>query len=106
MKPAFRFGPFIATPEEIPDPHNLKVEMSINRGGRQIFAGESNTSQMRKKIPELIAVLLSSGPIPSGTLLSTGTGIMVPNEHCLRPGDEVSITIEHIGTLIHGVKAL
>lgn len=99
-------GPVIATPEEIPDPHNLKVEMTINREGNQIFSGESNTSMMRKKIPDLIAALLSSGPIPPGTLLSTGTGIMVPNEQCLRPGDEVSITIENIGTLIHGVKAL
>jgi 2-dehydro-3-deoxy-D-arabinonate dehydratase len=99
-------GPFIATPEEIPDPHNLKVEMTINRDGIQICGGESNTSLMRKKIPELISALLSSGPIPTGTLLSTGTGIMVPNQHCLRPGDEVSITIENIGTLIHGVKAL
>jgi len=99
-------GPFIATPEEIPDPHNLKVELTLLRDGVQIFKGESNTSFMRKKIPELIAALLTSGPIPPGTLLSTGTGIMVPNESCLRPGDEVSIAIENIGTLIHGVKAL
>jgi 2-dehydro-3-deoxy-D-arabinonate dehydratase len=99
-------GPFIATPEEIPDPHNLKVGMNITRDGEQIFSGESNTGLMRKKIPELITALLSSGPIPPGTLLSTGTGIMVPNEFCLHPGDEVSITIENIGTLIHGVKSL
>jgi 2-dehydro-3-deoxy-D-arabinonate dehydratase len=99
-------GPFIATPEEIPDPHNLKVSMNITRDGNLIFGGETNTGMMRKKIPELVSALLTSGPIPPGTLLSTGTGIMVPNEHCLRPDDEVSITIENIGTLIHGVKAL
>jgi 2-dehydro-3-deoxy-D-arabinonate dehydratase len=99
-------GPFLATPEEIPDPLNLGVKMTITRHDELIFSGESNTNQMRKKIPELVSALLPSGPIPPGTLLSTGTGIMVPNEHCLRPGDEVSITIENIGTLIHGVKAL
>ena len=45
-------------------------------------------------------------PIPAGTVLSTGTGILVPDQHALRPGDRVRITIDGIGTLENPVRRL
>lgn len=99
-------GPFIATPEDVPHPDNLKINMSIVRNGKETFRGEANSGDMRRTISELVESLMACGPIPAGTLLCTGTGIMAPNECALRPGDMVSIEIEKIGTLIHGCKQL
>ncbi|MBC8229732.1 2-keto-3-deoxy-D-arabinonate dehydratase, partial [bacterium] len=41
-----------------------------------------------------------------GTVVSTGTGIIVPNDMLLAPGDIVEISIEEIGTLSNTVKQL
>ena len=43
--------------------------------------------------------LLRSNPVPAGSVLLTGTGIIVPEEAALAPGDTVSIKIPEIGEL-------
>jgi len=45
----------------------------------------------------LIAWLVKDNPVPAGTVLTTGTAIMVPNEYALRDGDRVDIEIQAIG---------
>ena len=47
-----------------------------------------------------------SNPCPPGTVLSTGTGILVPDEHALLEGDLVEITLERVGTLRNPVRRL
>jgi 2-dehydro-3-deoxy-D-arabinonate dehydratase len=42
---------------------------------------------------------LRSNPVPAGTLLLTGTGIIVPQEAALAPGDIVTIAVREIGEL-------
>jgi len=44
--------------------------------------------------------------VPAGTVLSTGTGILVPDAHALREGDVVEIELERIGTLRNTVRRL
>ncbi|MEM0090322.1 MAG: fumarylacetoacetate hydrolase family protein [Nitrososphaerota archaeon] len=102
----FSFGPSITTPDEIADPHNLVIKMRILRNGDVIFVGETNTSKMKKRIETIVAYLLRDNIVPSGTLISTGTGIIPGKDVQLKDGDRVEIYIEKIGTLVNYVRKL
>ena len=54
---------------------------------------------MRRSIDELIEFLRRDNPVPPGTVLLTGTGIVPPDGVTLAPGQSVEITIPGIGTL-------
>ncbi len=85
-------GPWIVTPDEIPDPHNLNVELRVNGEKRQ----SSNTSHMSYSIEEIIAHYSPLG-YSAGDILSTGTVSGVagfsPDAASLymKPGDVVEI---------------
>jgi 2-keto-4-pentenoate hydratase/2-oxohepta-3-ene-1,7-dioic acid hydratase in catechol pathway len=93
-------GPWIVTPDEIPDPHNLAVELRVNGQKRQI----SNTKNMSYSIEEIIAHYSPLG-YSAGDILSTGTVSGVAGfspdaaSLYLRPGDVVEAEIERVGTL-------
>lgn len=103
---SFAFGPVVATPATVPDPHALEIRCVIERGGRVVYEGRARTADMKRRCAELVDWLGRYNPIPPGTVLSTGTGILVPDEHALQPGDVVSITIDGIGTLRNPVRRL
>jgi len=96
-------GPWLVTPDEIPDPHNLRISLTLNGKTMQ----DSNTSKMVFKIPYLISYLSQSLTWEVGDLLSTGTpegvGAHQKPPVFLKPGDSVSITVERIGTLTNPV---
>ncbi len=102
----FAFGPVIATPSTVPDPHALTIRCVIERGGRVVYDGEARTQDLKRGCDELVDWLTRYNPVPPGTVLSTGTGILVPDEHALSPGDVVAITIDRIGTLRNPVRRL
>src|ERR1700684_3471826 len=93
-------GPWIVTPDEIPDPHNLAVELRVNGQPRQV----SNTSHMSYSIEEIIAHYSPLG-YSAGDILSTGTvsGVAGFSKDAaslyLRPGDVIEAEIERIGVL-------
>ena len=99
-------GPFVTTPDEIPDPRSLRIRMKITRGGAAVFQGETSTSKMKRSIEELVSYLRSNNELPAGSVLITGTGIVPPDDFSLRDRDEVEIEIEKIGTLRNRVKQL
>jgi 2-dehydro-3-deoxy-D-arabinonate dehydratase len=99
----FAFGPVIVTPDEIADPYALTLTCRVTRAGREVFAGEASTGLLKRRIPELVEWLMRSNPIPSGTILSTGTGIIQPMEIGLEAGDVVTISCPEIGTLTNPV---
>jgi 2-dehydro-3-deoxy-D-arabinonate dehydratase len=103
---SFAFGPVIATPSTVRDPHALTIRCAIERAGRTIYDGRASTADLKRRCDELVDWLGRYNPIPPGTVLSTGTGILVPDEHALQPGDVVAITIEPIGTLRNTVRRL
>jgi 2-dehydro-3-deoxy-D-arabinonate dehydratase len=103
---SFAFGPVIATPASIPDPHALTIHCLIERGGRPLFEGRASTGDLKRRCEELVDWMGRYNPVPPGTILSTGTGILVPDESALAPGDVVSITIDGIGTLRNPVRRL
>jgi 2-dehydro-3-deoxy-D-arabinonate dehydratase len=91
-------GPWFVTPDQI-DPYALEMCCTIRRGEATIFEGSVSTSKLGRKIESLIEYLLRANPVPSGSVLLTGTGIIAPQEAALQPGDVVTITAEGIGTL-------
>lgn len=91
------FGPFLVTPDEITDPHNLRLRGSIN--GR--ILQEESTSQMIFRIPRLISVLSQTLTLRAGDILSTGTPEGIGSAHTppvvLRDGDVLEAAIDGLG---------
>ncbi len=102
----FSFGPVIVTPDEIGDPYALTVRCRILRDGKEIFAGETSTARLKRRYAELVDWLLRSNDIATGTVLSTGTGIIQPLEIGLEEGDVVEISCPEIGTLVNPVTVV
>ena len=95
----FAFGPTIVTPDEIANPGALDLVCRVTRGGRETFRGEASTLQLKRSIGEIVSFLLRSNQIPTGTVLSTGTGIIQPLGSGLEEGDEVAISCAELGEL-------
>jgi len=93
-------GPWIVTPDEIGDPHDLKMELRVNGERRQ----ESYSGNMSVTIPEILAHYSALG-YSAGDVLSTGTvsGVAGFSEDAaslyLKPGDVIEAEIEKIGIL-------
>jgi 2-dehydro-3-deoxy-D-arabinonate dehydratase len=102
----FSCGPVLVTADEIADPQALDLSCTIRRRGRAIYQGQVNTREMKRTCVELVDWLGRNNTCPPGTVLSTGTGILVPDEHALADGDIVEITLEHVGTLRNAVRRL
>ncbi|MGA3027035.1 MAG: fumarylacetoacetate hydrolase family protein [Bryobacteraceae bacterium] len=92
-------GPQMVTVDEIPDPYNLRMSCKVERAGRVLFAGEASTASMQRKFDTLVEFLLRGNPVPAGSVLLTGTGIIVPREAALAAGDVVTIRVPGIGVL-------
>lgn len=99
-------GPFFVTPDELPDPYNLEIVCDIRRGGETIFSGRGSTSALNCKIDALVEYLIRGNPVPSGSVLLTGTGILAARDVALVPGDIVSIRAAGIGELSNPVAAV
>lgn len=99
-------GPMFVTPSEVDDPYNLDMTCTVLRGDEVIYEGSVNTSQINWKFEQLTEFLMRDNPIPFGTIVSTGTGIIVPNDLPLAAGDVVKIEIDGFGTLSNPVKQL
>jgi 2-dehydro-3-deoxy-D-arabinonate dehydratase len=92
-------GPVIVTADELKDPYNLTIACTIERGGKTIFQGNVSTARLHRKLETLIEYLLRANNVPAGSVLLTGTGIIVKEDAALAPGDTVSISVPEIGTL-------
>jgi 2-dehydro-3-deoxy-D-arabinonate dehydratase len=99
----FSCGPTIVTPDEVADPYGIDVTMVVSRGTTEVFTGSASTGQLKRKLPDLVEWLRKSNDIPTGTILSTGTGIIQPLGSGLEPGDVVTISSPQLGTLSNPV---
>jgi 2-dehydro-3-deoxy-D-arabinonate dehydratase len=99
-------GPVIVTAEELPDPYNLEITCTITRDGRQRFSGSVSTAKLHRKFETLIEYLRRANQTPAGTVLLTGTGIIVPEDAALAPGDVVTIAIPEIGELTNHAQTV
>ncbi len=83
-------GILLAPPDHLRD---LPIGLSIARGGAAVFVGSARTSQMKRRIEDLVAYLQRELTFPSGVLLMTGTCIVPPDTFSLAPGDVVTVTV-------------
>ena len=58
---------------------------------------------MKRTFAELVAFLLRDNPVPPGSVLLTGTGLVPPDDFTLEPGHVVEIAVPGIGTLANPV---
>ncbi len=98
-------GPSIVTADEVPDPYDLVVTCRIFRHDSAIFEDSAETRRIRRRIEELVDYLRRDNPIPPGTVVLTGTGVIASAEHALQEGDVVEIDIPGVGTLRNPVVA-
>jgi 2-keto-4-pentenoate hydratase/2-oxohepta-3-ene-1,7-dioic acid hydratase in catechol pathway len=91
-------GPWLVTPDEVPDPGNLKLRITVNGEERQ----SSNTKYLILGVPELIEYASSFYTLHPGDIIITGTPEGVSP---ILPGDLVSACIEKIGTMDVRVRA-
>lgn len=96
-------GPALITSDQLPDPYSLDMTCTITRGGTTLFSGSISTSKLHRRIETLIEYLTRANRVPTGTVMLTGTGIIVPRESALAPGDIVSIRVAEIGELSNPV---
>jgi 2-keto-4-pentenoate hydratase/2-oxohepta-3-ene-1,7-dioic acid hydratase in catechol pathway len=93
-------GPWIVTPDEIPDAHDLAMTLRVNGETRQT----SHSGRMSTTIPEILSHYSALG-YSAGDVVSTGTVSGVagfsedPASLYLKPGDVVECEIERIGVL-------
>jgi len=97
-------GPFLVTPDEIDDPMNLPIKLTLNGKIMQ----ESNTYEMIFKLPYLIEFISKTCTLLPGDIISTGTpagvGIFRDPKVLLKPGDLLEVEIEGLGLLRNPVE--
>jgi 2-dehydro-3-deoxy-D-arabinonate dehydratase len=94
-------GPVIITADEVPAIERLRISCAIRRGGEERFQGSVSVGQLGRTLEYLVGYLLRANPVPAGSVMLTGTGIIVTEDAALAPGDEVTISIPEIGELIN-----
>ncbi len=91
-------GPYLVTKEEIPDPGNLDLWLTVN--GREMQ--RSNTSDMVFNVPHLVSYISRFMTLLPGDIISTGTpfgvGLGLDPPHYLKPGDIVELGVDGLGT--------
>lgn len=90
-------GPFLATPDEIPDPGHLDLWLTVNGATRQ----KSNTEQMVFGVSDLVSYVSQFMTLLPGDVISTGTppgvGLGMNPPAYLKPGDVVALGIQGLG---------
>ena len=92
-------GPYMVTPDEVGDPHNLTLRTWVNDELRQ----DSNTKNLIFDCSDIIAHLSTAFTLEPGDVICTGTpsgvGLGMDPKVWLKAGDVVRITIDQLGTL-------
>lgn len=97
-------GPFLVTADEVQDPQNLDIRLTVNGELRQ----SSNTRNMVFSVAYLVSYLSRVCTLLPGDMISTGTpggvGVFRDPPVFLKTGDVVSIEIDGLGILVNSVK--
>jgi 2-dehydro-3-deoxy-D-arabinonate dehydratase len=96
-------GPGIVLIENVSDPYDLAINMTVTRLGTPVFEGSTSSAHLHRRFEDLACWAFVEDVHPDGLILSTGTGIVPDLSFTLLPDDEVRIDIEGVGTLINPV---
>jgi 2-keto-4-pentenoate hydratase/2-oxohepta-3-ene-1,7-dioic acid hydratase in catechol pathway len=98
-------GPFLATPDEIPDVHNLPMWLKVNGETKQ----SSSTKELVFDVPTLVSYISQFMTLLPGDIISTGTpagvGLGQKPPRFLAPGDVVELGIEGLGSSRQRLRA-
>lgn len=98
-------GPYLVLRDEVPDPHNLKLESRLN--GRVMQS--SNTSNLVHRIPAIMAWVTKHLTLQPGDCVMTGTpagvGVFRKPPVFMKPGDVIEMEIQELGVLSNPVVA-
>ena len=97
-------GPVVTLAASMPPRDQVQIHMEIQRGGQSIFHGDTSLAKMARRLEDLVSWIAREQRFPHGLILLTGTGVVPPDEFSLQPGDQISISIDGIGTLTTGVE--
>jgi 2-dehydro-3-deoxy-D-arabinonate dehydratase len=100
---ACSLGPAILVPGDWTQPFEIAVRILDDAG--VVYEAATTTGRMRRSFEELAAWLVRDNPVPAGSVLLTGTGLVPPDDVALAPGRQVEIRIPRIGTLVNPVVA-
>ena len=92
-------GPGITPAWEVADPYKLGMRMRILRNGQQHWSGEANTSELKRRLDDLVSYLFREDDFPDGVILSTGTALVPETPFTLEQGDVVEIELDQLGLL-------
>ncbi len=97
------FGPVIVTADEMTDPHNLNLSLTLNGVTKQ----SSNTKHLLFDINYLISDISAGITLEPGDIIASGTpegvGAGRTPQEWMWPGDVVEATVEGIGSLRHSI---
>jgi 2-keto-4-pentenoate hydratase/2-oxohepta-3-ene-1,7-dioic acid hydratase in catechol pathway len=96
-------GPVLVTTDEIPEPGNLNISLTLNG----VLMQNSNTSNLIFGVEYLVRNLSEEITLEPGDIVTTGTpggvGVWRKPPVFLKSGDEVSMTVEGLGTLTNRI---
>ena len=102
---ACSLGPAILIPDDWMQSFEIELRL-LAADGSLVFEASTSTTRMRRSFDELTEWLRRDNPVPAGTVLLTGTGVVPPDHITLVPGQQVEIRIPGIGTLVNSVGAV
>jgi 2-dehydro-3-deoxy-D-arabinonate dehydratase len=79
-------GPALAVPDDWDAA--WRISLRITEGGREVFAGETSTAKMRRSPRDLVSWVVRDNPVPAGSVLLTGTGLVPDGDYTLLPATE------------------
>ncbi len=96
-------GPWLTTPDEVGDPHDLGIQFRLNGEVMQ----DSRTSNLIFRIPQIVEFLTRSMTLEPGDVVTTGTppgvGAFRKPPVYLKPGDLMEVEIEGLGVLRNAI---
>ncbi|MAN81099.1 MAG: 2-hydroxyhepta-2,4-diene-1,7-dioate isomerase [Rhodospirillaceae bacterium] len=99
------FGPWLVTPDEVPDPQNLRIWCEVS--GQMMQDG--NTKTMVFNVFNLVSAVSQYMTLMPGDIIATGTppgvGLGMKPPRFLKPGDVMRVGIEGLGEQKTEVKA-
>lgn len=98
-------GPFVATKDEIPDVHRLRMWLKVNGEMKQ----DSTSANMVFKVPKLVSYVSEFMSLLPGDVISTGTpagvGLGQKPPVYLKEGDVVELGIDGLGSSRQRLRA-
>ena len=97
-------GPAVLVPDDPGAPLEISVRI-WDTDGALVNEDGTSTAKLHRTLEELAGWCVRENPVPDGTVLLTGTGIVPPDEVALAPGYRVEVEVEGIGILANPVRA-